>query len=380
MLAALALSYGCAASGGRMPTPRAQTTPAEAGEPPAAVTVEALATPTEAPPATGIIRPRPPGPLEGELLDDPPQEGLCSDPYVTPTASPEPPDEPDDPDATATPQRIAHATEVPTPAAPELPPLQKEDELERRILERLDDDASHYGVVIRDLRDGRGVSINGDQVFYAASLFKLEVMYEILHQREAGLLDLDEEYVATDYYAGFGLSQHLLAQCEPASIADALYAMMSISDNTAAVMLQDRAGAGHINNAMASLGLQETRLTEDQSLPATADDLARLLELIARGEAVSRDASQMMADLLATEKINDRIPYRLPEGTLVAHKTGNWTDATHDAGIVYSEDSAYVMVLMSDLGFDTDSWSVEADVARIAWDYFEGTEPETPEP
>jgi len=30
------------------------------------------------------------------------------------------------------------------------------------------------------------------------------------------------------------------------------------------------------------------------------------------------------------------------------------------------------MVLMSDLGFDSDAASVEADLARIAWDYFEG--------
>jgi beta-lactamase class A len=139
------------------------------------------------------------------------------------------------------------------------------------------------------------------------------------------------------------------------------------------VMLQDRVGAGNINNAMASLGLEQTQLTEDQSLPGTADDFARLLETIARGQALSRGANQAMADLMAKETINDRIPRELPSGTLIAHKTGNWTDATHDAGIVYGEKSTYVMVLMSDLGFDSDASLVEADVAKIAWDYFEGT-------
>jgi hypothetical protein len=88
--------------------------------------------------------------------------------------------------------------------------------------------------------------------------------------------------------------------------------MMSVSDNVAAVMLQDRAGAGNINDAMAALGLGQTRLTEDGTLPATAGDIARFVETIARGEAVSRDASKEMADLMATEQLDDRIPARLP--------------------------------------------------------------------
>ncbi len=370
-LCALVLTTGCGTtSGGASPTstPEREIT----ATPPSAVVVEPIPSPTGAP-ATGIVRPHPPGPLPGELVDATPAAGECTDPYVTPTASPEPPDTPDDPEATATPERIFHATDVTPAPTPDLPPITADDDLEQQINDRLGDDASHYAVVIKDLGDDRGVSINGDEVFYSASLFKLEVMFEIFHQVDEGLVSLDEQYVPTDYYAGFGLGPRLVAQCEPVTIADALTAMMAISDNTAAVMLQDRAGAGNINNAMASLGLEQTQLTEDQSLPGTADDFARLLETIARGQALSRGANQAMADLMARETINDRIPRELPSGTLIAHKTGNWTDATHDAGIVYGEKSTYVMVLMSDLGFDSDASLVEADVAKIAWDYFEGT-------
>jgi len=147
--------------------------------------------------------------------------------------------------------------------------------------------------------------------------------------------------------------------------------MMSVSDNVAAVMLQDRAGAGNINDAMAALGLTQTRLTEGGTLPATAADIALLVAAIARGEAVSTEASKEMADLMATETINDRIPAHLPARTLVAHKTGNWDLATHDAGIVYGVKGTYVMVLMSDAGYGGDAASVEADIAKIAFDYFE---------
>lgn len=301
----------------------------------------------------------------------------CADPYLTPppvtgTPPPSPTPAPDATEATPTPVRIPHVDEVPTVATTAAPSLVEDAELERRIGERLGDAAEHYAIVIKDLGDGRGVAIDPGRVLYAASLFKLEVMYEVFHQRDAGLLRFDERYVATDYYSGFDLGPHLVAPCSTVSIGDALAAMMSVSDNVAAVMLLDRAGARHINDAMAALGLEETALTEDQSLPATAGDMARLVEAIARGEGLGAGSSAEMTALMRTEELADRIPRELPDGTVVAHKTGNWTNATHDAGIVYGRRSTYVMVLMSDLGFESDASLVEADVAKIAWDYLEG--------
>ncbi len=346
-----------------------------------ATTAAGPADTTIATPPLGRLTPRP---RPTSLVTPTPAPEHCSDPFLTPppvtpatepaaTATPPPPGITPEP---TPPTRVPHVDDVPPLAPVDLPPLQPESELERLVRERLGEDASHYAVVITDLSDGRGVAIDADRVFYAASLFKLEVMLEIFHQHQAGLLDFDERYVATDYYSGFDLGPHVVTPCSTVSIGDALAAMMSVSDNVAAIMLLDRAGARHINDAMAALGLEETRLTEDQSLPATARDMARLVEAIARGKAVSPAASAVMLSLMAAEEIDDRIPQGVPDGTLVAHKTGNWEQATHDAGVVYGERSTYVMVLMSDLGFGSEAARVEADVAKIAWDYFEG--PETP--
>lgn len=310
------------------------------------------------------------------LTPEPPR---CPDPNVTPIASGEPSREAEEDGSTPTPIRIAHPLEVPpapsaTPAAtpePTLPPVRPDAELERLIRQRLGDQSARYAIVIENLRDGRRVEIDPDRIFYAASLFKLEVMYAIFAQRDAGILDLGEQYVASDYYLSFGLGPRRIADCEQASIDDLVAAMMSVSDNVAAVMLQDRAGARNINNAMVALGLEHTELTEDGSLPTTAGDMASLVETIARADTLSRDASDRMIELMASEVTADRIPRHLPPGTRVAHKTGNWHNATHDAGIVYGSKGTYVMVLMSDIGFDGDAGSVEADIAKIAFDYFE---------
>jgi len=371
LAACAALGFAC--GGGAPAAPASPAANVTSTAPARAVTIEAIR-PIPASSAPALVRPDPPGLLEGTLIAGTAEPGRCPEPYVTPVGPPPTPAE----DATPAPERIAHAQagDVPRPTAtPALPPLAPDAALEDRIRARLGGDDGHYAVVVKDLRDGRGVEIDAGRVFYAASLFKLEVMYEIFAQRAAGLLDFGQQYVASDYYSGFDLGPHLIGQCATASIGDLLGAMMSVSDNVAAVMLQDRAGAGNINDGMASLGLEQTRLTEDDSLPATAGDIARLMEVIARGLAVDRDASKGMADLLATEKINDRIPQGLPDGTLVAHKTGNWDKATHDAGIVYGKRSAYVIVLMSDIELDGDAAgaaAMEADITKIAFDYFEG--------
>jgi beta-lactamase class A len=315
------------------------------------------------PPDADVVRPGTPGPLDGTVTDATAEPERCPDPFL----------EGHELHGTET-VRLPHAAAEdmpPPPTAIDVPPLVADSELERIVNDVLGDDADRYAVVVKDLRDGRGVSINADRLFYAASLFKLEVMYETVRQAEAGLIDLGETYNVSDYYAKFGLGPHLIVQCEEVTLERALSAMMSVSDNVAAVMLQDRAGPRNINDSMAALGLRATALLPDNTLPTTASDMALLMESIARGEAVSAAGSLRMVDLMAQEKVDDRIPSAVPDGVVVAHKTGNWENATHDVGIVYGARSTYVVVLMSDIGFDGDAASVERDVMRAIWSYFE---------
>ena len=62
-----------------------------------------------------------------------------------------------------------------------------------------------------------------------------------------------------------------------------------------------------------------------------------------------------MIKRLERQEINDRIPAQLPEGTIVAHKTGNLAGVVHDAGIVFTPLGARVLVAMT--------WDTDDDVA-----------------
>jgi beta-lactamase class A len=66
---------------------------------------------------------------------------------------------------------------------------------------------------------------------------------------------------------------------------------------------------------------------------------------LAKGDAVSADASDAMVGVLARSEFHEAIPAGLPAGTRIAHKTGEITGIHHDASIVYGP-HPFVLVIM----------------------------------
>jgi beta-lactamase class A len=229
--------------------------------------------------------------------------------------------------------------------------------------------AGSYAYFVKDLATGRGAVHNGDGVFNAASLFKLFVMYEVFRQEQLGLVEWDDRLVVTPYYDSFALSPRVTELCQVLSVGEAMEAMLSVSDNAAAVLLQDLVRSGNVNASIEALGLQDSGLFED-GLPVTANDLALLMEAIATGEAVSPAASADMLRLLDHDVFENGLVSGLPEGTVVSRKTGNWADATHVAGVVFAPFGPYIFVALTSNGYETDV--IEA-LSSAAYAYFEAT-------
>ncbi|HXH22408.1 MAG TPA: serine hydrolase [Dehalococcoidia bacterium] len=234
------------------------------------------------------------------------------------------------------------------PATPT--PLRADAALQRALQELLGPEAEHYGVYAKELRGSRGAAINATKVFNAASTFKVEVMFEVYRQRDLGLLKFDELLEVNAYYAGFDLGTLPVEVGDSMSIAEALFYMMSVSDNVSAVLLQDRVGASNINKTMTALGLKSTGLFPE-GLPATAEDFGLLLEAIAASEDVPESTRREMLDLMASESRDNGLVAGVPRGTRVAHKTGNWPDATNHVGIVQAPAATYVIAILCDLGY-----------------------------
>jgi beta-lactamase class A len=205
-----------------------------------------------------------------------------------------------------------------------------------------------WGVAVRDLRTRETLLANPDRRFVAASLYKLGVAAEAYARIDAGSLgeaslvvvseqDADPEYGGSAYAAGTTMS-----------VRQAVQAMITQSDNGAALALVDRLGLNAVNVRFALLGMPETRLIYDAV--TTPRDVLGFFTMLADGDIVSSDASESLVELLAAQQINDRIPAGLPAsgGWWVAHKTANIDDMLGDAGIIYAPNHAeYALVVLN---------------------------------
>lgn len=104
------------------------------------------------------------------------------------------------------------------------------------------------GVYVQQLTSGEAYSWRADGPWYLASLVKVPVAAEVLAQRQAGTLSLDERITLSrsDFVDGAGpVNWH--DPGTPISIRYLLEQMVTVSDNTATDMLINRVGLADVN-------------------------------------------------------------------------------------------------------------------------------------
>lgn len=104
------------------------------------------------------------------------------------------------------------------------------------------------GVYVQNLTSGEAYSWQADEPWYLASLIKVPVAAQVLAERQAGALTLDERITLTrrDFVDGAGpVNWH--DPGTPISIRYLLEQMITVSDNTASDMLISRVGLEAVN-------------------------------------------------------------------------------------------------------------------------------------
>jgi len=315
----------------------------------------------------GRAESKPPGVLIGVLPSGSP----------VPSQSPVPADSGGTPEATAPPRSptvVSLAWLDNSPAVPDLPSsfaAQSPDPgLQAAIQGALSGREGSYSVVVHNLANGQTASLNPDKVYYAASLYKLEVLLEAFRQRDAGQLDfaslltVEKKYVDLDLKTLDALG---ILENDQVTVQDAIRAMTIVSDTPTAALLQDTVGPGRIDQTLASLGLISTE-SANHELPTTARDMARLLTAIAAGEGgVSAGSRNEMLSLLEQEGYRSGVIAGVPSDVTVAHKTGSYSDATHDVALVWGPKGPYIIAVLTDRSYD---WDAIREVSRTVWDYF----------
>lgn len=209
----------------------------------------------------------------------------------------------------------------------------------RHVLDSLA--GAHRGVVgyaVHNLDTGERLSLRGDEPFPTASLIKVPVLVTVYDLVAKGMLALDDPLTVLriDQVGGAGILQYMRPGMT-ITVADAAWLMTIISDNTATNLLIDRIAARRVWQKMEALGLPRTKVhgrsmiaiarvsvdsAEKYGLGVTTpNEMARLFELLARGQAVSPSADSAMLHILEHNE-DGQLLQRLAGGARAAHKTG----------------------------------------------------------
>jgi len=265
------------------------------------------------------------------------------------------------------------ASVVPVPQLPQtLGPTRPDARLQELVSAALEGEEGTYSVVVRNLVDGRYAAVNPAHVHYAASLFKLAVLAAAYRERDAGRLDFQRLLVLEDRYVEHDLGTLELLGLEPrdqVSVADAIKAMIVVSDTPLALMVQDAVGAARVEALLRDESLEDSSIMTE-GLPTTATDMARVLEAIATGKDFTEASREEMLSLLLQERIRSGIVAGVPEGTAVAHKTGVWSDATHDVGIVWGPGGPYLLAILSNRAW---GWEPVVRLSQMVYQHLAAT-------
>ncbi len=253
----------------------------------------------------------------------------------------------------------------------------------------------------KQLGTGSTVALDPDVPVNTASVIKLPIMLEAMHQVKQGRLSFDDMLPLRkdDQVSGSGVLQLFHTPAE-INFETAIVLMITQSDNTAANLVLAHVGRENVNRRLQTMGLQKTisirpisRPKEGDQSPelkpfgigrTTAREMAAVLESIERCDLGDQKLCARMVDILEHQFWRNCIPHYLEDADTtevashVANKTGSLDHVRNDVGIVYTKNGPIVISAFTYENVDT-SWTPENEgellIARMAKTIVDGWAP-----
>jgi beta-lactamase class A len=252
---------------------------------------------------------------------------------------------------------------VSTPTAPRPQPASLDD----RVKDAVAGFQGNVWVFAKNLDTGKEYSLRGDEQTRTASTIKLAVMAEAFHQVEQGKVSWDDPIDLTKEkkQGGSGILFEF-SDGTKIDLKTALHLMIVVSDNTATNLVLDKVGTDNVNDFMDSLGLTDLKVmrkigggleSKAYAEPrnklfglgrASPHQMVRLVEMVERGEVVSKAGSAEMINILKRQQLKDGIGRGEPDTIPVASKSGALDRFRADVGIVYTRRGRIAMAIYID--------------------------------
>lgn len=162
------------------------------------------------------------------------------------------------------------------------------------------------------------------------------------------------------------------------TILELLTFMIIYSDNTATNILIDLIGFDFINENAKILNLKNTSLNRKMmdfekinngiDNFTSASDLAIILEYIYYYS--DNYFRNLMIDILQNQKIKGGLDLELPKDVIIGHKTGDLDYLEHDVGIVFLENSNYIICVLTKNIINPDAQKLIGEISKITFDFF----------
>jgi N-acetylated-alpha-linked acidic dipeptidase len=256
----------------------------------------------------------------------------------------------------------------------------------------------NMSIYMKNLASGEELLLDSDTVYETFSVIKLAIAAELMHQVQAGKLSLSDRIPLSA--GNRRLPSGVLYAMDPGltpTLRDLLTLMIIISDNEATDALGDKVGRANVTAYMHSLGLEKTSIqfsdldwdrtwlgtldpsyrnaAGDQTINfpfekyndaqvsqafghtiygagiyfghSTTREIGHLLEMMASGKLVSKEASDMILGIMEKQQVNDRFPKYL-RNVRIAHKTGDGQPfIANDAGVIWVNGQPIVLVVFT---------------------------------
>lgn len=270
--------------------------------------------------------------------------------------------------------------------------------LQQRIEQYTAGKKATIGVSALGIEDHYSMSVKGDDHFPMQSVFKFHIAMAVLSEVDKGKLRLEQPVeIKKDELLPNTWSPIRQKYPEGAtlSLQEILQYTVSESDNIGSdILLRLMGGPGVVNDYFVKNGLKDILIqaNEDEMHKAwdvqyrnwtTPKSATNLLKVFYNKKLLSQQSTELLWRMMVESPTGkQRIRGQLPEGTVVAHKTGTSdtnkqgiTAAVNDIGIVELPNGKHfaISVFVSNSAENMEgNEKIISDIAKYVWDYYTG--------
>lgn len=214
------------------------------------------------------------------------------------------------------------------------------------------------GVSILNLETRDSLNFNANSPLVMESVYKFPIGMYFLHLVDDGKMKLDQKirFSKKDLPETLSPLRDKYPDGGEIPLSDMLAFMVSQSDNDACDILIKKAGGVQvIENYMYSIGIKGISIKATEAEMASSWEvqyanwckpaaITHLLDIFYSGKVLKKNTNDLLWSMMANSVVGPkRIKGLLPEGTVVAHRTG--TSSTNQEGLAPGTNDAGIMVL-----------------------------------